>query len=173
MSGQDRLIRTSRLFVRLTWFGNRVLLGALVLGLLLTWVFSQGFSEWVRVSDLGGSVHSAMTVIRCFIAIGIIGSAMTDRIFVALIQMIATVSAGNPFVQANARRLQTIGWALVALQLLDILAGLLGKFYPSMSSVAPNGAISLVGWISVLMAFVLSRVFAAGSAMRDELEATV
>jgi hypothetical protein len=114
-----------------------------------------------------------MAGVRWLIVIGIVGSAATDRIFLALAQMIATVSAGDPFVLANARRLQTIGWALLALQLLDILGGLLGRLFPSMGSAAPGDMISIVGWISVLMVFVLSRVFAAGSAMKDELEGTI
>jgi hypothetical protein len=42
-----------------------------------------------------------------------------------------------------------------------------------MGSAAPNGDISIGGWIAVLMVFVLARVFAAGSAMRDDLEGTI
>jgi hypothetical protein len=173
MSHGDRLISGSRLAVRTAGVGNRILLLALVLGLLLSGIFPKQFAEWVLQGNLGADVPSAMTGIRWLIVIGIAGSAATDRIFVALAQMIATVSAGDPFVPANARRLQTIAWALFVLQLLDIPAGLLGKFYPSMGSAAPTDTISIVGWISVLMVFVLSRVFAAGSAMRDDLEGTV
>jgi hypothetical protein len=173
MFRHDRLVKTSRLVVRTAWVGNRILLLALVLGLLLTWIFPKQFAEWVLEGDLGANAHSAMAGVRWLIVIGIVGSAATDRIFLALAQMIATVSAGDPFVLANARRLQTIGWALLALQLLDILGGLLGRLFPSMGSAAPGDMISIVGWISVLMVFVLSRVFAAGSAMKDELEGTI
>jgi hypothetical protein len=173
MFRHDRLVKTSRLVVRTAWVGNRILLVALAVGLVLSWTFSKQFAEWVLDGSPGANVQSAMTGIRWLIVIGIAGSAATDRVFVALAQVIATVSAGDPFVQANAQRLQTIAWALLALQLLDIPSGLLGKFYPGMGSAAPSDTISIVGWISVLMVFVLSRVFAAGSAMRDELEGTV
>jgi Protein of unknown function (DUF2975) len=173
MFRHDRLVKTSRLVVRTAWVGNRILLVALAVGLVLSWTFSKQFAEWVLDGNPGANVQSAMTGIRWLIVIGIAGSAATDRVFVALAQVIATVSAGDPFVQANAQRLQTIAWALLALQLLDIPSGLLGKFYPGMGSAAPSDTISIVGWISVLMVFVLSRVFAAGSAMRDELEGTV
>ena len=173
MIHHDRLIKSSRLVVHTAWVGNRILLLALAVGLALSWIFSKQFAEWVLAGNLGANAESAMTGIRWLIVIGIAGAAATDRIFVALAQVIATVSAGDPFVLANARRLQTIAWALLALQLLDIPAGLLGRFYPSMGSAAPSDTISIVGWISVLMVFVLSRVFAAGSAMRDDLEGTV
>lgn len=66
-----------------------------------------------------------------------------------------------------------IGWALIVLQLLDIASILLDRRFPSLGSAAPNGDVSIGGWMAVLMAFVLSRVFAAGSAMRDDLEGTV
>jgi hypothetical protein len=42
-----------------------------------------------------------------------------------------------------------------------------------MGSAAPDVTFSPGGWIAVLMVFVLSRVFAAGSAMKDDLEGTV
>jgi hypothetical protein len=66
-----------------------------------------------------------------------------------------------------------MGWALLGLQLLDIPGALLGRFCPSLGSAAPDVSFSPGGWIAVLMVFVLSRVFAAGSAMKDELEGTV
>jgi hypothetical protein len=66
-----------------------------------------------------------------------------------------------------------IGWALLALQLLDIPAAMLISFYPALGDTAPHGTISIGGWIAVLMLFVLSRIFAAGAEMRDELEGTI
>jgi Protein of unknown function (DUF2975) len=173
VSHPDRLIKTSRLVVRTAWVANRILLVALAVGLVLSWTFSKQFAEWILTGNPGTNLQSAMTGIRWLIVIGIAGSAATDRILVALVQVIATVGAGDPFVRANAQRLQTIAWALFVLQLLDIPGGLIGRFYPGMGSFAPSDTISIVGWISVLMVFVLSRVFAAGSAMRDELEGTV
>jgi hypothetical protein len=169
----DRLIKTSRLVVRTAWVANRIFLVALAMGLVLSFAFSKQFAEWVLDGNAGATAQAATTGVRWLIVIGIIGAVAMDRIFLALTQMIATVGAGDPFVRTNAQRLQTIAWALFALQLLDIPAGLLGKLYPGMGSAAPTDTISIVGWISVLMVFVLSRVFAAGSAMRDELEGTV
>jgi hypothetical protein len=42
-----------------------------------------------------------------------------------------------------------------------------------MGNAAPDATFSIGGWIAVLMVFVLSRIFAAGAVMRDELEGTV
>jgi len=100
-------------------------------------------------------------------------SVAIDRLFVPLTQMIDSALAGDPFVSANARRLQAIGWALLILQLLDIPAVFIAKQFPALANGTPDSIFSPGGWIAVLMVFVLSRVFAAGSAMRDDLEGTV
>ena len=96
-----------------------------------------------------------------------------EVLLAALAEMVASAAAGDPFVAVNARNLQTIGWALLALQVLDIPGALIAKFFPSLGSAAPDVTFSPAGWIAVLMVFVLSRVFATGSAMKDDLEGTV
>ena len=89
------------------------------------------------------------------------------------LRLFASAEAGDPFISVNARRLQTIGWALLFLQLLDIPGAIISKFFPVLSSGDGGVPFSPGGWIAVLMVFVLSRVFTAGSAMRDDLEGTV
>src|SRR6185436_17726187 len=62
-------------------------------------------------------------------------SADTDRLVVPLnyavlkrlLAMVDTVRAGDPFVPANARRLQAIAWSLLALQLLSIVIGAIAR----------------------------------------------
>ena len=92
---------------------------------------------------------------------------------ISFVVLIASADAGDPFVGANEERLKTIGWALLGLQCLEFPAALLAKFFPSMGSARPDVSISWGGWIAVLMVFVLSRVFAAGAAMKADLEGTV
>jgi hypothetical protein len=91
----------------------------------------------------------------------------------ALGRIIATVSTGDPFIAANAARLRAIGWSLLVLQLLDVPAALIGRAYPVLGAAAPYADLSPAGWLAVLMAFVLARVFTVGSRMRDDLEGTV
>lgn len=173
MKDRDGLVRGSRLVVRVASLANRLLLLSFVVLLSLSWIFSREFEAIVRESNPRGDVLSEMIGMRWLMLIGIAMTVATDRLFVSLAQVIASASAGDPFVAANALRLRTIGWALLALQLLDFPTALLGRFFPSMGPALPSGTISVGGWISVLMVFVLSRVFAAGSAMRDDLEGTV
>jgi hypothetical protein len=127
----------------------------------------------LQISDDNVDLPSTATGIRLLMLVGIVMALATDRLLTALLQIIASARSGDPFVATNARRLRAIGWSLLVLQLLDIPAALLARFFPSLGSAAPTGDISVGGWIAVLMVFVLSRVFEAGSVMRDELEATV
>jgi hypothetical protein len=173
LDGKDRLIKGSRLVVRIAIVTNRLFLLAVIVGLLLSWIFPAQFVALLIQPGPGTDVRSAMTGLQLLMLLGLAMAVATDRLLAPLAQIIASAGAGDPFVSANARRLQTIGWALLALQLLDIPGALLEKFFPSLGSAAPDVTFSPGGWIAVLMVFVLSRVFAAGSAMRDDLEGTV
>jgi hypothetical protein len=173
LNNKDRLIKGSRLVVRIAIVLNRLFLAAVVVGLLLSWIFPAQFVPLLLHPTTGMDVRSAATGLRLLMLLGLAMAVITDRLLAALAQIIASAGAGDPFISANARRLQTIGWTLLTLQLLDIPGALLAKFFPSLGSAAPDVTFSPGGWIAVLMVFVLSRVFAAGSAMRDDLEGTV
>jgi hypothetical protein len=172
-NNKDRLIKGSRLVVRIAIVLNRLFFLAVVVGLLLSWIFPAQFVALLLQPSPGTDVRSALIGVRLLMLLGLAMAVVTDRLLAALAQIIASAGAGDPFISANARRLQTIGWALLALQLLDIPGALLEKFFQSLGSAAPDVTFSPGGWIAVLMVFVLSRVFAAGSAMRDDLEGTV
>jgi hypothetical protein len=169
----DKLIKSSRFVVRIGLVVNRLFLVAVVIGLILSWIFPSQFAAFLIQQPPGPGVSSTMTGMRWMMLLGIAMSVAIDRLLVTLAQIIASASAGDPFISANARRLQTIGWALLALQFLDVPGALIERFFPSLASGEPTIPFSPGGWLAVLMVFVLSRVFAAGSAMRDELEGTI
>ena len=81
---------------------------------------------------------------------------------------------GDPFVAANADRLNVIGWILVALQFLSITIAAIGKMISTEAMpVHLDAGFSISGWLAVLLTFVLAQVFAEGARMRDDLEGTV
>jgi hypothetical protein len=91
-----------------------------------------------------------------------------------LLAMIGTVRVGDPFVARNAARLQVIAWTLLALQLLSMLIAGIGAAISSPEHpVDLDAGFSLTGWLAVLLTFVLARVFAEGTLMREDLEGTV
>jgi hypothetical protein len=112
--------------------------------------------------------------LRAVAALGLATVPLHYTIIKRLLAMVETVRAGDPFVAANASRLQTIAWALLALQLLSLVIGAIGKAISSPAHpVHFNAGFSINGWLAVLLTFVLARVFAEGAVMRDDLEGTV
>ena len=91
-----------------------------------------------------------------------------------LLAMVETVRAGDPFVAANAVRLETIAKALLALQILSMTIGAIAKAVSTPAHPLKIGTgVSVNGWLAVLLTFLLARVFAEGALMRDDLEGTV
>ena len=173
LEGKDRLINSSRWIVRTAALINRLFFVAVVVGLLLSWLLPTQFAALLLQGTPQADVASEITGLRLLLLLGAAMAVATDILLRSLAQIVASAGAGDPFLSVNARRLRTIGWALLALQLLDVPGALLQKFFPSLGSAAPDVTFSPGGWIAVLMVFVLSRVFTAGSAMRDDLEGTV
>ena len=91
-----------------------------------------------------------------------------------LLAIVETVRTGDPFVAANAYRLQAIAWALLALQLLSVVIGAIAKAVSTPAHpVHLDAGFSINGWLAVLLTFLLARVFAEGALMREDLEGTV
>jgi hypothetical protein len=110
-------------------------------------------------------------------AVGVIGLALIPLYYAALKRLLAiveTVRAGDPFVAANARRLQGIAWVLLVLQLISLVVGGIAKAISTPAHpIDLDAGFSMNGWLAVLFTFVLARVFAHGTRMRDDLEGTV
>jgi len=132
---------------------------------------------WIMSSlDLAPSPE-ADRVILGLRMVAVIGIAMVPLYHIALKRLLAiveTVRAGDPFVAANARRLQVIAWVLLALQIVGLIVGVIAKSISTPEHpVDLDAGFSLNGWLAVLLTFLLAHVFAHGARMRDDLEATV
>jgi uncharacterized membrane protein len=87
---------------------------------------------------------------------------------------VETVRAGDPFVAANAYRLHAIAWLLLALQLISIVIAVIGKTISTAEHPFHlDAGFSVNGWLAVVLTFVLARVFAEGTLMREDLEGTI
>jgi Protein of unknown function (DUF2975) len=149
------------------------LMAAMILALLIALPNRQ----WIMSAfDLSPS-PDAERVIMALRAIAVLGLAAIPLNYMVLRRLLAiveTVRAGDPFVAANAHRLQAIAWALLALQLLSIVIGAIGRSVSSPAHpVNLDAGFSINGWLAVLLTFLLARVFAEGALMRDDLEGTV
>ncbi|MBX9859804.1 MAG: DUF2975 domain-containing protein [Sphingomonas sp.] len=97
----------------------------------------------------------------------------TNRIFTRLIAMIDTVVAGSTFHPDNVGRIQTIAWAMLVLQLLDLVFGAISLSLSKVTGDYFGWSPSFGGWLSVLLLFVLALVFRHGAEIQADLEGTV
>jgi hypothetical protein len=157
-----------RLLILLNW-----LMGAAILVLLIL----MPNREWIMSAfQLSPSPDADRLImgLRVVATLGLVTIPLNYILLKRLIAIVDTVRAGDPFVVANASRLQTIAWILLVLQLLSIVIGTIGKaISTSAHPVHLDAGFSINSWLAVLLMFVLARVFAEGAAMRDDLEGTV
>ena len=157
-----------RILIAANW-----LLGAAILALLVVSPNEQWIMAAFKLSPSPDTQRLIMGL-RAVAALGLVGIPLNYAVLKKLLAIVLTVRAGDPFVAANARRLQTIAWALFALQLLSIVIGAIGNAVSSPAHpVHLDAGLSINGWLAVILTFLLARVFAEGTRMRDDLEGTV
>jgi hypothetical protein len=111
---------------------------------------------------------------RAIAALGLVAVPLNLAMLKRLVAMVETVRAGNPFVSANAYRVNAIAWFLLGQQLLSVVIGLVGNAVSTPAHpLHLDAGFSPGGWLAVIMTFVLARVFAEGTLMREDLEGTV
>ena len=99
---------------------------------------------------------------------------LAERFLRRLGEIVATVAEGDPFVLANAARLEQMGWLVLAINLLAIPIGtIVGWLSRYIEDLHIDVGFSFGGLMLMLILFVLARVFRQGNAMREELEGTV
>lgn len=158
-----------RILVALNW-----LFGA---GILTILIASFAAAQWTMTALGVPPSPETQPLIMGMRAIMVLGLAAIPLHFVVLrrlVTMVETVRAGNPFIAANAGRLQTIAWMLLVLQVLSVVIGAVGRAVSTPSHpLYLDAGFSISGWLAVILTFVLARVFAEGSLMREDLDGTV
>jgi hypothetical protein len=149
----------------------------LTLILILALLFVVPNRQWIMSAlDLSPSLEADRVVmgLRAIAALGLVGVPLNYAVLKRLLAIVETVRTGDPFVAANASRLQVIAWALLALQLLSMVIGGIGESISTPAHpVDLDAGFSISGWLAVLLTFLLARVFAEGTLMREDLEGTV
>ena len=157
-----------RILVVLNWLG-----GAAILALLVVMPNERWIMTAFKLSPSPEAERLVMGM-RAIAALGLVAIPLNYAVLKRLLAIVETVRAGDPFVAANAFRLQAIAWALLAIQLLSLVIGAIAK---SVSTPAHplhlNAGFSISGWLAVLLTFLLARVFAEGALMREDLQGTV
>jgi len=158
-----------RILIVLNW-----IYGACILALLIFSFVNEPFL--LRALKLGsvGENPGLVIGIRAIAALGILAVPLNLALLKRLVAMVGTVRVGDPFVASNAYRLNAIAWLLLGQQLLSLAIGLIAKAVSTPAHpLHVDAGFSPGGWLAVILTFVLARVFAEGTLMREDLEGTV
>ena len=172
MTNPDTLTLSRKVLRVLIWLN--LVVGVLILGLLVT---SIVVGDSVMRTLTAGTPQANATLfmgMRLVAVLGLSAVPIVHFILTRILAIVDTVSVGDPFVMANAARLQKIAWAVLVLELIHLAVGAVAA---SVSTAAApfdvNWSFSPTRWVAVLLLFVLARVFEQGAQMREELEGTV
>jgi hypothetical protein len=142
-----------------------------------TFLVARPSTQWItRAFHLSPSPDAERLVMgmRAIAAFFLVAIPLHYVVLRRLLAIVETVRAGDPFVAANAIRLQAIAWALLALQSLSVVIGAIAKAVSTPANpLHLQAGFSVSGWLAVLLTFLLARVFAEGTLMREDLEGTV
>ena len=169
----DRPLAISRTVLRLLIKLN-VVFGVLVSALFMASLIAGGFV--MRALGAIPSPDSGRLIfgMRGIMVIGILSAPVLHLVYSRLLSIVETVKIGDPFVIENAERLRTIAWSIVGLELMHVcVVALANGVTVGTEKVDIGGKLSVTPWLTILLLFVLVRVFDQGARMRDELEATV
>ena len=158
-----------RILITLNW-----LFGASILALLIaTLVAEEPVMRALGAPLDAGNSHLILGM-RLIMVIGVTAAPIANVILSRLLSIVETVRAGDPFVTENASRLQTIAWAVLALELMHLaVAGIAATASSAARPLHIDWNLSVTPWLAVLLLFVLSRVFEHGARMREDLQGTV
>jgi hypothetical protein len=158
-----------RILVVLNW-----VFAACVLALLaFTFVNEPWTMKALGVTGMTDAVQ-VMWAMRGIAALGVIAAVPNYMILARLMKMVDTVRAGDPFLAANAYRLHAIAWLLVAMQLISMTIAVIGRTISTAEHPFHlDAGFSVNSWLAIILCFVLARVFAEGTLMREDLEGTV
>src|SRR6266700_1521950 len=157
-----------RILIVLNWLS-----GAAIVALLVVLPNEQWIMTAFKLSPSPEAERLVMGL-RAIAVLGLAAIPLNYAVLKRLLAIVQTVRAGDPFVAANASRLQAIAWVLLALNLLSIVIGVIAKAVSTPAHpLHLQAGFSISGWLAVLLTFLLARVFAEGALMREDLEGTV
>lgn len=165
------MLKVTRRLLKLVAFLN-IALGLLILAIWL-WLLVDPASF---LGAVGGGAKAEITLTGARLSLGLMAPVMIAAhiIFARLLLILDSVDQGDPFVPDNGDRLQTVAWALLAVQICDLLFGAIGVWTDVLAGERISGwSPALTGWIAVLLVFVLARVFREGARLRDDAELTI
>src|SRR5919112_4468555 len=106
-----------RILVVLNWIGGAAILALLVISPNEQWIMSA-----FKLSPSPEAERLVMGL-RVIAVLGLAAIPLNHVVLKRLLAIVETVRGGDPFIAANASRLQADAWALLVLQILSLVIG--------------------------------------------------
>jgi len=170
----DGVLNGAALLIGLLRYANLAVALLMVAVLLGTFLFAGPLSAQLSAKYAGKvAIPQVIGLLRILPLAGLASAWQFHRLLQSLRAMVASVRAGDPFVAANAARLRIVGWSLLMLQIIDLFIGAMIWWARAHHIDVIDWQPSILGWLGVLIAFILARVFAVGTEMRTDLDGTI
>src|SRR6186997_145004 len=104
-----------RILIVVNWLGGAAILALLVVTPNEHWIMSA-----FKLSP-SPDTDRLILGLRAIAVLGLLAIPVNYVVLKRLLAIVETVRSGDPFVAANASRLQAIAWALLALQIISIV----------------------------------------------------
>lgn len=160
----------SRLLLRVLIVLNAVGGVLMTCAFVASFLFSQVLVDYCAQNGFDAAI--LIPAVRLWLVLALPVVAAVHIVFRRLLEILATVREGDPFVIENATRLRTVAWCLLVVQIFHLLFFIMVRI-AALADADIDWELSLNGWLAVLLAFVLSKVFEHGARMRDDLGAMI
>lgn len=158
-----------RILIVLNW-----IYGALLLAILGWSLIHEQWTFMALGVPVSAQARPLLMGMRAIAALGVLTVPLNLAMLKRLVAMIQTVRDGDPFIATNAYRMQAIAWVILALQAISLVIWAIGRAVSTPAHpLHLNAGFSPAGWLAVILTFILARVFAEGTLMRDDLRGTV
>ena len=175
VAGSNSVASFLRVFVRIVFWAT-VVFGGLAFVLLILGLFASlnGGQLSAKMGDAFSGDLSPTTFLASLAGLVVLVPGIS-YICVQLNRILATLTAGDPFIPENAPRLTRIAWTIAIMELarymLILLLFIFADFGNDVEGV--RFSVSLVAWVSAAAMLVFAQVFREGSRLREEEKMTV
>ncbi len=167
---KDRLLRTTLVILRIVqYFSAAAALFAA--GITATfWLFSDLADEYFKETPFPDTLISFTSLTLTIV----IAATLTFMMFAHLVKVVKTVGEGNAFTTENAVRLRKIAYLSLGILASEFVVAWIGYFYHE----STRDGLRWFDWdpssiITILVLFVMARVFEEGVRLNDEAQFTV
>lgn len=167
---QDRLLRTTLVILRVVQYISAALAVIVTAAAAMFWLLPGKADRYLSKTPITDTPLSFTILILVMFGIAIMAFLM----FGHLVKVVKTVGEGNAFTRENAERLRKIAYLSLGILASEFVLACIEYFYHG----STRDGLRWFDWdpssiITILVLFVLARVFEEGVRLNDEAQFTV